>query len=150
MLTRACRSSSWSVRAGPPSGATVTIAVDVLVGRIHLGIGLAREHHLVSLVAQSLREQERVLENNVFFLQGDASIFDADIPEILTAVTGVDADDVPAVLGVQLVDAGHGHGGRGRRRRLRVGVSASGAMVSPSAWGVELLWGRALPWVAER
>jgi hypothetical protein len=41
-----------------------------------------------------------VFENDVFFLQDDAPIFNAHVPEILTAVTGVDADDVPAVLGV--------------------------------------------------
>ena len=64
-------------------------------------------------------------------------------------MTGVDADDVPAVLGVQVVDTGYRHGGAWASAVL-VGASESEAVVSPSAWGVVLLWGRALPWAAER
>src|SRR5829696_3234279 len=58
-----------------------------------------------------------MLENDVFFLQSNFSIFDADVPQILTAVSGVDADDVPSVLCVEFVSASYGHRDRGGCRR---------------------------------
>ena len=78
-----------------------------------------------------------MFENEVLLLQGDPPIFDAHIPEVLTAVTGVDADDVSAILRVQLVDAGNGHRSGGRRRRLRPGRRRWRQRVSPSAWGAQ-------------
>ena len=156
MLTRACRSSNWSVRAGPPSGATspspLTSSLDGFTS-----VSVSRVNDLVPLVAQSLREQERVLENDVFLLQSDAPIFNAHIPEILTAVTGVDADDVrpswayKSSTPVTGTAARVGVGGTGR------GVGVGGSGVAVGVWsgvavgaGVAVGGGAVILWLPSR